>query len=827
MPVYNDPDDSDAWRDDESMTSTDDFSSHTGDMESMGEDSDDYEFLSRSSSHAHTEEEGEEETDSDDIASVLTTDATASVITGLGSDITSVSSSVTPAVTEEQANVVLQSTELPRVIRDMESMEDSTSTVTQSSRQRRDTITPSTTTVDQPIISVTGKPFNILYAGSETLKNDILRKIGQALMAATLRDRSLEQSASSATSSGSFGSDWSNGCTNVVPITDFNSSDAVPEVEFVEDSSVKMRVKDIDSLQGFAGRRASHFLCQVNQNTRVFSCHHYRRNHFTCPWLEDTDTCQSLLVYCSSVRGEKSNINLQKVESFADVHHIPLLIISDWEKSSKLFSYSWNEGNVPIPASEGRSVMLGYQALTPKKFFSLDSAALGLTLWQNAAMSQDAVKSSQKVQIFSHVVNLKTSLFNLEKRYKFRLAAGVLFAILLLFFPLFPAKTSLYVTRSEHPQSNTFPVKDLGTKYAGSSDLLSPLPSTVTVTEQMTVTVPIVHTKTVISSTTITPNQQRAPYKAASTIMLNPITSSVNVPRASLTSRLPNVNYGYAFGYDDEIAQLYLDTENSLLLRLPAVYREAMSPRPKVKISVTRDGKPIHVELREWRKNDLAFITWSPEESHDRLVVKIWTESSPVIKAGVIVDYNEPFIDPRLWEILSHSQQAAWKSLHKMSDSMERKMRLLAEDVTSNVVPSAQEKVTEYIRKVKSLQDEVRQAAERNLNDFKSKKYPLLRDQAQQRMEDTRKRMEDTLQKAQGEAVRLTEGIKQHFRERETQRGDWKRVREYWKQHSPKEYWKQHNPSKGDWWKKGGQCMKGCKANGRKARTNGKRWKGM
>ena len=63
MPVYNDPEDSDVWRDDESMTSTDDFSSHTGDMESM-EDSDDYEFLSRSSSHAHTEEEeedGEEE----------------------------------------------------------------------------------------------------------------------------------------------------------------------------------------------------------------------------------------------------------------------------------------------------------------------------------------------------------------------------------------------------------------------------------------------------------------------------------------------------------------------------------------------------------------------------------------------------------------------------------------------------------------------------------------------------------------------------------------------------------------------------------------------
>jgi hypothetical protein len=808
MPVYNDTDDSDVWRDDESMTSTDDFSSQTGDLESM-EDSDDYEFLSRSSSHAHTEEEGEE-TDIDEVASGLTTDPTAGSNNGFGSESTAVSR-ITPATAEEQANVLLQSTELPRVISDARSLEDSTATVTGTSRQRRDTITPATPTVDQPISS--GKPFNILYAGSDTLKNDVLRKIGQALMAVTLRDRSLDQSIPSHSSSGSFGSDWSNGCTNVVPITDFNSSDTVPEVEFVEDSSVKMRVKGIDTLQGFAGRRASHFLCQVNQNTRAISCQHYGRNHFNCPWLEDTDTCQSLMVYCSPVRGEKSNVNLQKVESFAEIHHIPLLIISDWERSSKLFSFSWNDGNIPIPESEGRTVMLGYEPITPKKFFSLESAALGLSLWRNAAISQDAVKSSQKVFILFKVTNSKTSFFNMEKRYKFRVAAGVLFALLLLFFPLLPARSSVKVDRPSRANllSKTFPVKDLGTKYTGSADLLSPLPSTVTVTEQMTVTVPIVHTKTVTTSTTITPKSQKAPFKAASTILLHPITSSINVPRASLMPRFPNVDYGYAFGYNDEIIQLYLETENSLVLRLPAVYRDATSPRPKVKVSVTRDNTLVHVDLREWKKNDLAFISWSPEDSHGRLVVKVWTESAPVMKEEIIVDYKEPIIDPRLWEILSHSQQAAWKSLHRMSGNMERQMRLLADDVTSNVVSSAQGKVAEYLRKVKQMQDEMREVAERNLKELKANKYPLLKDQAQKRMGDTLQRMEVTLLKAQGEAVRLTQGIKHHFREREQRRGDWKRVKEYWKQRSHK-----------------GSCGKKtqsteCKANGRKVRTNGKK----
>jgi hypothetical protein len=153
-----------------------------------------------------------------------------------------------------------------------------------------------------------------------------------------------------------------------------------------------------------------------------------------------------------------------------------------------------------------------------------------------------------------------------------------------------------------------------------------------------------------------------------------------------------------------------------------------------------------------------------------------------------------------------------------MSDQMERRMKSLAQDVTSNVVPSAQEMVSEYIRKAKTLPDEMRQVAERNLKDFQWNKYPLLRDQAHQRMADTRQRMEETLLKAQGEAVRLTKGIKQHFREREHRRDNhWKRVKDYWGQHIC--------TSNSGKCVKQGQCRKGY--NGWRARTNGKRGKGM
>jgi hypothetical protein len=396
MPVYIEADDSDAWRDDESMTSTD-FSSHTGDLESM-EDSD-YEFLSGSSGRAYTEEDEREETDNDDSTSLHTTDATASVITGIGSgDAQSVVSSDESA-DDHPEDIVLRSTELPQVMRDSQGMEDSTSTVTQiSPPQRRDTITQPPPT-NRPVTN--GLPFNILFVGSPTLKSNVLRKLGQALMTATLRERSTDQITPS-----SANTDWSSGYTSVVPITDFNSSDAVPEVEFVEDSLVKMKVQEIDSLQGYTGRRVSQFMCQVDQNTRVFSCYHRTRgNRALCPWIANPEACPSLFVYCSGVRGEKIDVSLQKVEEFAQLHHIPLLTITELEGSFNRFNYKWDQGNVPVAKSnDEQPMMLGYESLTPAKFFELDSLQLGISLWKNAAASQEVIKSSQKVHdsLFKH-----------------------------------------------------------------------------------------------------------------------------------------------------------------------------------------------------------------------------------------------------------------------------------------------------------------------------------------------------------------------------------------------------------------------------------------
>ena len=397
MPVYNDADDSDAWHDDESMASTDDFSSHTGDIESESPEDSDFEFLSRSSSQAHTEEEVDaEETDSDEMASIHTTDATASIATGFGIGDTIGTLDDNSSVNEDlPADSVLQSVELPSVVREPEPLDESTSTITESSRQRRDTVTQVITsnTVETLVRGQHGLPFNILYAGSSSLKTNILHKIGQAIMTATLRDSSTSSMVS--TPAPSINTDWSSGYTSVVPISDFTSSDTAPEVEFVEDSIVKLKVQEIDAIQGFATRRQSQFMCQIDQNTRVISCSHRhgRSDRTICPWIDGTpDAVPSLLVYVSPARGEKTTFSLRKFEEFSQVHHIPLLSISEWEVPARRYNFRW-EGDT-ITTERRRGVSLEY---TPKAFFEMDSLELGRSLLNVAAESKRIIQVSRKV----------------------------------------------------------------------------------------------------------------------------------------------------------------------------------------------------------------------------------------------------------------------------------------------------------------------------------------------------------------------------------------------------------------------------------------------
>ena len=371
--------------------------------------------------------------------------------------------------------------------------------------------------------------------------------------------------------------------------------------------------------------------------------------------------------------------------------------------------------------------------------------------------------------------------------YQIKWQKRVLMAALAVFFLLYFFKVPFFASKKEPMDLDTVhsdnilittpTLKDLGTKYVNPSELISILskpPSTVTVTEQLTVTVPVVHTKTVTTSTTVTHPAHR---HAASTIILNEIISSINVPLAKLPARLPDRDYGYAFGYDDSTVQMFLETARSVLLRLPGLYRECTTSRPSVNIAVTRDGTPIDFELREWKKNDLVFITWDAKEAHDCLEIKVWTDSNPFLRHHVLIDYTEPIIDPRLWESLQKSHKSAWKRLLKMRDALDYNVKSLAKEVHSAVsdrrnYACAEGKFAEYIRLAKQITQEAQAAAERQYQDAKAKyprlfTKPTLTDDEFRRFiqykDQFQKQMDQYVRAAQRRAVQLANRVEERF----------------------------------------------------------------
>ena len=60
---------------------------------------------------------------------------------------------------------------------------------------------------------------------------------------------------------------------------------------------------------------------------------------------------------------------------------------------------------MPEP-TKGRKVMLGYESLTLKGLLELDSAEFGESLRKVAALSQDAIKSEQKVYPYKALLNI-------------------------------------------------------------------------------------------------------------------------------------------------------------------------------------------------------------------------------------------------------------------------------------------------------------------------------------------------------------------------------------------------------------------------------------
>ena len=360
---------------------------------------------------------------------------------------------------------------------------------------------------------------------------------------------------------------------------------------------------------------------------------------------------------------------------------------------------------------------------------------------------------------------------------RFRIALAAFAVLLLLFFnvPLFkssvPPINNTKPATSSGSLATTPVVKDLNTQSTYTATVtLTSLPSTVTVIEEKVVTVPIFHTKTKTVTTSTTPVSQRN-AKTASTRRLEPITASVNVPAVSLIPKQKNVEYNYQLAYSDDIIQFYLDTENSVLVRAPKKLPGIGGKTPKVVISVRRDGVAIPVDIREFREN-MAFITWQMEECHDQLEVHVYTKPGSVLEERIIIDYNHPLIDPKLWELLGQTQKEMWRRLSIFSNKVDRKVKEMAAEVKDRAKdPATYERFEEMSKKARKVQEDLITNAGRQMNylydKYRSLEVPKMSEREMKRIqkltEQVQRQVDGYIKVAQDEALRISDQMVRAF----------------------------------------------------------------
>jgi hypothetical protein len=317
---------------------------------------------------------------------------------------------------------------------------------------------------------------------------------------------------------------------------------------------------------------------------------------------------------------------------------------------------------------------------------------------------------------------------------------------------------------TSYPLVNTPSIKDLKTQSTYTATVtMTSIPMTVTVIEEKTVTVPIFHTKTRTKIvTTSSPHLART-----STITLTPITSSINVAQVSLAPRLDNVEYSYQFQINDGI-QVYLDTENSVLVRVPSKLPDfGTGKTPRVVIAVRRDDEAIPIEIREFKEN-MAFISWSKEECHDQLSVHVYTKPESALEERVVVDYTHPLIDPKLWEILGQTQREAWRRMAVLGGQVGPKVKSMAKEIQDRATdPANRQRFDDIAKRAKEIQDRIFLNAERQMDLLRSQ-YQSFSDRKSQSeklkklqkvTENVQKQMDGYLKLAQDEALLISDRI--------------------------------------------------------------------
>ena len=335
----------------------------------------------------------------------------------------------------------------------------------------------------------------------------------------------------------------------------------------------------------------------------------------------------------------------------------------------------------------------------------------------------------------------------MEKAQKIRIAATLL-ALFLFFFNfryLLPKSISTPTFTEPHPLLMTPTQKSLNT-------IAQP---TVTVTEKKTVTVPLIQTK--IVSTTIVPKQK------VSTIHLTPISSSINVPRATFLPQDSPSSHKFTFEESSSI-QIFLHSEKSVLIYLPA-------PISNLHISILQgSGAELPFTVHTMKRSPLILVKWSvPEElkSSDVFVKLV----APNFEYSVTLDYSEPLIDPKVWELLDQSNKEVWRRVSSHFQALSSDIQV------SKNLELLKNQAMSQAKKFHST-------AEKQLEELKS---IIQEAEIDKRLVSLSEQMDEYVKIAQHQAMNIGQQVSQYIKTSAKNRGE--RIRKYHRHHR-KEWYK-------------------------------------
>ncbi|KAF3908418.1 hypothetical protein ABW21_db0201421 [Orbilia brochopaga] len=480
--------------------------------------------------------------------------------------------------------------------------------------------------------------FRVLYVGDESAKDEILRKLGSALVVHSASE-SLEDSKSSSR-------------FNVVPVTSFGNAKANPEVELVESFGLEMVAETCTFATTTSQMPNTELLTLViKPKTTVRSRRIYNKPKLEAPGWKLPHLA---IIYCDS------NDDIQKRETracaraFLARHSVPFFSISNQKlyKSVEDYKIDYRLLHIAIESrrtgEDGHLVRDDYKELPVdlQSFLNLDaeqlSRSLALVIKQEEEVQEVPVEKSpdaweKAVQVYHDILDGKYPSQN------FSIAAVIIAGLL---FSTICLGISTLVSASTRPAIAVYdPSTSISTRVDASLTTRTPVSKSLSIVSSAKSISKLATTKQSSSTSSYLSISTKPKETKSALSKLLPsslMTVSKGVTSLSVTD-IPSLPAN-----DSNEFAMYTISEGHIVLRSPQKFAALRKP-PALIVHVKRRDQTVPIEFTKLFRG-VYTIKMDSSEAWGVLNITIRTESKPIINQSFVLDLGNPWLSTSAWK---------------------------------------------------------------------------------------------------------------------------------------------------------------------------------